>query len=353
MTRPTQPTSIALFYEDRDEWKATSSIPLSSEAARWLAPPIEIAEARRLIESCSISVIPVPINQNLRASIYELLADKSDIMIWNLSDGLTVFNGSLVPSLARLLRIPSFGSSTYVQGLCQHKHHWKAVLTAHGINCAPSVVVREGVQSELDAIRLLSSPHFVKTATYGNNAGYSVVDPISATAEEAFEKAKALISGGLGPVLVETYLPGREYSVWCLEHGIWSSAIYEKVTDAPYLMTEIKDRKQSAYNYNLERRFCSNIDAIIANIINIIGIKDYVRVDIREDKFGNPLPIDINTGAFLIGRSFNMACRDLHDSPDGMFRSIVQSSWQRQTAQFSIECNIRISSCDIIENGKS
>lgn len=208
---------MILCYEDRDEWAQSSQIPLASEAARWLAPKADVDLAANLVSVNGMEVVRLPLTSTSRSGILTVLKQHPAQMLWNVTDGLTVFCGSLIPSLAKIIKVPALGSDTYVQGMCQNKHHWKAVLGAHGLPCLPGVVVRQDDHAEVDRIKDLKLPLFVKAATYGNNAGFSVVDPIAMSHDEAAAKTRQLLAGGLGPILVEEYAAGTEYSVWCFE----------------------------------------------------------------------------------------------------------------------------------------
>lgn len=332
MNHPERPSAIALCYEDRDEWRENSTISLAQEACRWLAPHQDVDLAAALIESSGIATLRLPLGGN-RREYYDLLKSMPGLMLWNITDGLTVFCGSLIPSFAKILRIPSFGSPTYVQGLCQHKHHWRAILLGQAITCAPGCVIRDGSQQERAALSALTPPLFVKTATYGNNAGFSLIEPLAATADEAYTQAKRLVEGGLGPVLIEEFASGAEYSVWCFEGTTWEFVVYRKEYTADYHLTEMKDNGTGTTSaFSLGKVEAPEIVDLCRKIIDVIGIRDYVRIDIRINKNGVPIPIDLNTGAFLAGSSFRAACNELRTSAEAMLGDLIRASWQRQVA---------------------
>lgn len=330
MATSEMPAAIGLCFEDRAAWQSTSNIVRADEAARWLAPRSDISLAEALVRDIGIESILIPLSNYHRCDLAKLLSSNRDMMLWNVTDGVTAFCGSLVPSLARIMRIPYFGSSTYVQGLCQHKHHWKAVLTAHGILCSPSAVIRSSENSDYKGAYSLKPPLFVKPTSYGNNAGLSLIDPVSFTVDEAIEKASILIRSGLGPALIEEFAPGHEYSIWGFKTNKWEFSAFKKIMDTPYLLTEVKDRKPTRRIFSMHNVEVPDATAVCEKVVRILEIDDYVRFDVRDDRFGRPLPIDINTGAFLTGRSFDLACRQLKGSATKMFHDIVKQSWARQ-----------------------
>lgn len=326
---------MVLCYEDRHDWERSSTLPMASEASRFLAPKADIELAVELVSANGIEAVFLPLMSVSPRHIVSTLERHAAPMLWNVTDGLTVFRGSLIPSFGRILRVPALGSDTYVQGICQNKHHWRAVLEAHGVDCLPGAVIRSGEPDEYQRVTELRPPLFVKTATYGNNTGFALVDPIAPSQDDAFAKASRLLHGGLGPILIEEYASGKEYSVWCFETQIWQAFVFEKVTDLPYLTNDVKDKTPHSGQYRLEPCDAKHIESLSVYIVNILGIHDYVRLDIRECEKGNSYPIDINTGAFLVGRSFEMACRACCGSKRDTFAALVEASWNRQNTSMA------------------
>lgn len=330
------PTQMALCYEERSTWVEQNPSGASDERARWLPPEEEISLAKHLVESAGIEAILLSLKDDRRELLYELSKCKN-AMLWNVSDGLEGFLGSLIPAYAQLLRIPSLGSPTYTQGLGQHKHHWRAVLSAHNIYCLPGAVIRSAsLQEEVKENKLagnaLEPPFFVKATSYGNNAGFIIEDPMAETLSIAFNKAANLISQGLGPILIEEYAPGDEFSVWAFELDDWRYQSFKKGIDAPYLLTELKDHQNIPVNYSLTPCELQELEQLTRRVIDILKISDYVRIEFRYNRDGKLAPIDINTGAFLVGRSFDLAAQRIAGTQETLFRQLVQESYARQKA---------------------
>jgi D-alanine-D-alanine ligase-like ATP-grasp enzyme len=324
------PETIALFYEERDVWRNHhSQMPLASEAVRWLAPQEELQFVAHLIENASMNVLHLPLGRmNPTDIISKVLSRRQSIMTWNVTDGLINFQGSLVPAMAELLDIPSFGSPSYVQGVCQNKHHWKSIVAAQGIPVLPGAVIQDGSSEEYQRIANLRPPFFVKTATYGNNAGFDVVDPLANTPAEAMRKAGILINGGLSPILIEEYASGFEYSAWLLKMGQnWSCYLYRRKMNAPYLSNAIKDN--TSIEEQIEIISDNRIEDMSRRLVRILGIKDYVRIDFRTTIDNAVVPIDINTGAFFSGGS--LECLFARSGGiNSAFQKLIQCSWHSQ-----------------------
>lgn len=307
----------------------------SEERARWLPPKEEILLATHLVESAGVKPVLISINGDHRQDLKKL-SDFAQPMLWNVSDGLEGFLGSFIPAYAQLLGVPWLGSPTYTQGLGQHKHHWRAVLAAHNVFCLPGIIIRSAdVHQEATEIEIakqhLTPPFFVKATSYGNNAGFIIEDPMAETLSIALDKARHLVSLGLGPILVEEYAPGDEFSVWAFELDRWEYQSFQKYVDAPYLLTALKDRQDISVNYDLQPCDISELAHLTERIIDILKISDYVRIEFRRCRDGNLAPIDINTGAFLVGRSFDLAAQKLSGSQENLFKELVLKSYTRQT----------------------
>lgn len=331
--QPRFPSSIILFYEEREHWRACSSIPLADEAARWLASKAEVILAEEMVHSCGINTKLISLSADGRDHIIESITQNEYPMLWNLTDGVINFCGSMVPSVAKILKVPYFGSNSYAQGLCQNKHHWKAILTQNGIRCAPGVVVYEEEKNDQLAKYIsenLRPPLFVKTACYGNNAGFTIVDPVANNCNEALDKAKLLIDGGVGPILIEEFVSGREFSVWLFFLEEWEVVAFEVKTDALYVPTSVKDKKEFSGKFYHEYHENPYFSDICRNIARCIGVDDYVRIDMRETRDGGIVPIDINSAPFLSGLTFTRAGERLKGGHNALFAALLESSWRRK-----------------------
>src|SRR5262245_40569529 len=84
-----------------------------------------------------------------------LRAERPDI-VFNIAEGLHGTNREAhVPAICEFFDIPYSGSDPYTLALCLHKGRTKDVLAAHGVPCAPFVVL----ESETDLALLLSGSH--------------------------------------------------------------------------------------------------------------------------------------------------------------------------------------------------
>ncbi|MCA9320278.1 MAG: D-alanine--D-alanine ligase, partial [Planctomycetes bacterium] len=141
--------------------------------------------------------------------------DRWDLVL-NIAEGLHgLGRESLVPALLDAWQIPYVFSDPLVAALTLHKGAAKRFLRDHGIPTADFAVVRR-----VEDLRTLDLPYplFAKPVAEGSSKG---VDKSSKCSDPS--ALKATVSGLLKrfaqPVLVETFLPGREVTVGLVGSG--------------------------------------------------------------------------------------------------------------------------------------
>ncbi len=115
-----------------------------------------------------------------------------------------------------MLGIPYTCCDGYVSALTMNKHNTKMQIAQYGsrIPMAKSVLLHRGEAIELEQLSTLGLPLFVKPNTHGSSFGVSKVKALEALVpaiEEAFKFDKE--------VVVESFLPGREFSNGVLRVG--------------------------------------------------------------------------------------------------------------------------------------
>lgn len=108
-----------------------------------------------------------------------------------------------------MLDIPYTCCNGYVSALTMNKHNTKMQIAQYGgrIPMAKSVLLHRGETMDAEQFKALGLPLFVKPNTHGSSFGVTKVKTVEAlipAIEEAFRFDKE--------VVVESYLPGREFS---------------------------------------------------------------------------------------------------------------------------------------------
>ncbi len=112
-----------------------------------------------------------------------------------------------------MLGIPYTCCDGYVSALTMNKHNTKTQLAPHGIPLAKSVLLHRGQAVDLDKLRALGLPVFVKPNTHGSSFGVSKVKT-EAELQPALDEARRFGD----EVVVESFMPGREFANGAFRH---------------------------------------------------------------------------------------------------------------------------------------
>ncbi|TWU71208.1 hypothetical protein ED733_002793 [Metarhizium rileyi] len=140
---------------------------------------------------------------------------KSWDLVFNMAQG---FHGSAreshVPALLEAYLVPYTFSDAATMALCQNKANTKIILDHHGVPNAPFVVIPSENFSLLNRATLPSKyPLFVKPAAEGSSKGIDGFNKVDDFAELERAVRKLKFRFPAQDILVESFLPGREFTV--------------------------------------------------------------------------------------------------------------------------------------------
>ncbi|TFH00218.1 MAG: D-alanine--D-alanine ligase [Calditrichales bacterium] len=223
--------------------------------------------------------------------------DRWDI-VFNIAEGLYgISREGQVPALLEAYQIPYTFSDPLVLSLTLHKGMAKRIFRDVGIPTPDfSVIETEG---DLEGISL-PYPLFAKPLAEGTGKGIDARSRIN-NPDEMREVCSRLLATYQQPVLVETYLPGREFTV-----GIVGTA--ENARSVGIIEVILLDSaEQNAYSYVnkekceelVEYRKVADPEALKAEEIALaawrsLGCRDGGRVDLRSDTNALPNIMEIN-----------------------------------------------------------
>lgn len=247
------------------------------------------------------------------------LRDVNPDICFNIAEGLGGdAREAQVPALLEMLKIPYTGSRVLANGISLDKTLTKRIWRDRRLPVAPFQEFSAGDE----AVRAdLEFPLFVKPAREGTGMGVDM-NAIVKNEQELRERVGYIVNTYHQPALVETFLPGREFTVGILgradaklyaRHPEW----YEKdgfhrfpvleldmtrsVTPKVYSQ-EAKSKdvgEEGAPGYVCPAEIEPELDkklkhfALRAHIL--LNALDVSRTDIRLDKQGNPRVMEINT----------------------------------------------------------
>lgn len=239
----------------------------------------------------------------IRQLAQRLVAGERWDLVFNIAEGLRgVGREAQVPALLDAYEIPYVFSDPLVMALTLHKGIAKRVVRDSGVPTAPFAVVE--AMADLATIDL-PFPLFAKPIAEGTGKG---VTPASRVASPtALRKiCRQLLDRYRQPVLVETFLPGREFTVGVVGSGPAASAI-------AVLEVHLTDRAEAGvYSYVNKEECESRViykladDAQARSAADVavaawraLGCRDGGRVDLRQDAQGRAMFLEVNPLAGL------------------------------------------------------
>lgn len=203
-----------------------------------------------------------------------------------------------VPALCELYDQPYTFADPLTCALTLDKAMAKRVVRDHGLATAPFAVVASAADAE--AV-VLPVPLFVKPLAEGSSKGVtgrSLVqdrDELPAVCAEMLERFAQ-------PVLVETFLPGREVTVGIVGHGATAHVIgvmevsfTGKSETAAYTALN-KDEYLDRVAYRLidGETLAEQAQWLALCVFHALGCRDAARVDVRCDAAGVPHFLEVN-----------------------------------------------------------
>ncbi len=277
---------------------------------------IETVESlRAALETDGHSTVFIQADRNLP---YALREEKPDIC-FNIAEGVGGdAREAQAPALLELLGIPYTGSRVLANGISLDKTLTKRIWRDRRLPVAPFqefIVGDEPLRAELNF------PLFVKPAREGTGMGVDL-NAIVNNEKELRERTTYIVNTYQQPALVETFLPGREFTVgilgrsdaklysrhpeWYEKDGFHRFPILELDTThstTPWIYTnEAKSKEVGADGHlgyfcpaNIEPELEKKLKSLALRAHQLLYTLDVSRTDIRLDEEGNPRLIEINT----------------------------------------------------------
>lgn len=272
---------------------------------------------------------------NINQLVHMLNHGKKWDLVFNIAEGLHgISRESQIPNLLDAYGIPSTFSTSTIHSLAQHKGLVKHVLNDKGIPTAGFKVIEE--MSDLDTLNF-EYPLFAKPVAEGSSKGISSTSKIN-NKQELYKTVTELLSKFKQPVIVEEYLPGREFTVGIVGTGSDAKALgvlevsVTKKAEQEIYSYEIKQNYLELVKYNIVTDSDAQQSAEVAlRAWKALGCRDGGRIDIRIDKHGVPNFIEVNTLAGLnpMDSDLPIMCRHLKISYTELIKMIMDSAVKR------------------------
>ncbi len=263
-----------------------------------------VAEVARELSEAGYDVSQLGVQRDPLALLSGIRERQPDV-VFNLFEGLADFNETEahVAGLLEWLRVPYTGCPFQTICMARNKHLTKHLLQGAGLPTADFLVV-EGLPMPACP---LGWPVIVKPATQDASVGLDQGSVVSD--QESLERRVASVLETYGPVLVEQYLPGREFNVALIETpelrtlpvsevvfldsppGFWPIVTYDakwKPGSRDYEATPAR------YPAEVTRRLEQRLHNLAIKAFRLLGCRDYARVDFRVKPSGKPYILEVN-----------------------------------------------------------
>ena len=290
-----EPLHVGLTFDLADEHRITSST--DEELAEFDSEEtiLGIEQAIANMGHCTRRI------GSIQSLVQALAQGKRWDLVFNIAEGrFGSARESQVPALLDAYSIPYTFSDPLVLGIALHKGHAKAVARAAGVPTADYRLIERIGDLEPNALRF---PVFAKPVAEGTSKGISK-DSIVRSPAELRRVCCDLLDRFAQPVLLETYLPGREFTV-----GVLGTGTHVRCLGSLEVLL-VGDADVGVYSYRNKKQFVGKVeyrwqrpeaDSTIESVESValaayraLGCRDAGRVDVRLAADGQPCFIEVN-----------------------------------------------------------
>jgi D-alanine-D-alanine ligase len=273
------------------------------EFAEWDSPTTIAA-----VES-ALSKLGKVVRLEAKRDFPERLRQANPDIVFNIAEGFHGVNREAhVPAICEFYGIPYSGSDPFTLSLCLDKARTKETLTFHGIP-TPRFAVVEKIEDLQAAAEKLELPLFVKPLHEGSSKG---ITDGNLCFDEArlFSQTEFLLESYDQPVLVEEYLPGKEFTCGVLGNGDRAVVLplvgmnFDTLPEGalPIYSFDAKfvwDRPEKPLDIfqcpaRISNTLRASIERVTLDAFRVLGCKDWARIDVRLDAAGVPNVLEVN-----------------------------------------------------------
>ena len=267
--------------------------------------------------------------------------------VFNIAEGLYGPNREgHVPAICEFFGIPYHASDPLALSLCLHKGKTKEVLLQHGVPTARFVIARS--RDEARSIRL-PFPLFAKPCFEGSGKGVSVAS-LCRNRAELVAQVDQLVATYRQPVLIETYLPGPEFTVAIIGNGQEAHCLplvgmrFDVLPpgappiygyEAKWLWDTIAnplDLFECPARVPDEMR--KDIESAALSAYHALECRDWCRIDVRCDANGRAMVVELNPLPGILpdprdNSCFPKAARAAGMTYDELIQAVADIAWRR------------------------
>jgi D-alanine-D-alanine ligase len=230
-------------------------------------------------------------------------------IVFNIAEGFNGVNREAhVPAICEFYGIPYSGSDPFTLTLCLDKARTKETLAFHGIP-TPRFALVEKLADLYHLAGKLAFPLFVKPVHEGSSKGITDSN-LCRDRDQLFRQTEFLLDNYRQAVLVEEFLPGKEFTCAVLGNG-------DEATVLPIVGMNFDTLPKGAlpiYSYDakfvwdrpekpleifecparISKELQASIERVTLGAFRVLGCRDWARIDVRLDAKGEPNVLEVN-----------------------------------------------------------
>lgn len=273
---------------------------------------------------------------NVKALAARLVAGDRWDLVFNICEGMHgIGREAQVPALLDAYEIPYVFSDALVCALTLHKGMTKDVVRAAGVSTPDYAVVSN--PADIRGVDL-PYPLFAKPIAEGTGKGVTAMSKIS-NAAELEQVCHELLKDYGQPVLVERFLPGREFTVGIVGTGSKASALatmeieLKSGADAEVYSYRNKENCEELVEYRLlpKGKLRRDIEKLAVRAWRALNCRDAGRIDVRLDDNDKVSFIEVNPLAGIHPQHSDLPIMASMVGMDyvALIRNIMKSAMQR------------------------
>lgn len=301
------------------------------------------------LEKCGFFVIAIEANEEAYLKLYEH-KDEIDV-VFNYSEGLHGRDREAhLPAMLEMLQLPYTGSAPLTQSIVLNKAVTKNVLKAGGVPVTETQIFKTGNEVLNPDMKF---PLFVKPVSNGSSAGIKN-NSVVHDEDELYAQVRFVIETFGQDAMVEPFLTGREFSVPMVGNPPRILPFIEPdfsllpegynpidSFEVKWIYEEAATRGDEGAQLHLK---CPaqipddlrvKIERMCLQTWEILGVRDFCRIDTRCDAQGNPYVLEVNSPAGLIPPEVSttsylpLAARASGIDYDELLKTIIFSALKR------------------------
>lgn len=288
-------------------------------------------------------VIRLEADKNFPRRVMEAKPD----FVFNIAEGLFGVNReSHVPSICEFLGIPYHASDPLSLALTLHKGRAKEIMAYHGVPTAPFVVAN----TRADARNVnLPFPLFAKPAMEGSGKGITEKS-LCTNRAKLVQEVGDLLDTYQEPVLIESWLPGQEFTVPIMGNGKearclplvgmrWEALPLGAKPIYGYEAKWLWDTPEHPLDLfecpaDVPKELARDVRSAAISAYRVLGCRDWCRVDVRCDAAGRPMVVELNPLPGILpnpqdNSCFPKAARAAGLTYDGLIQTVADIAWRR------------------------